>query len=351
MAARSKENRLVSQVAQALAHLLDIEPGAVSVRPGGASDADLFITAVGETFVAQWSKSAGAAPVAAAAKKAAQCSKQLRKRVIPLVAVPFMGQAGQRACEEARVAWLDLSGNARIVAPGIRVIVDGRPNRFIGPGRPPNLFAPRSARVTRWLLMHPSESFIQRELARRTHITEGFVSRIVSRLEQDGYVTRDPNGTVRAKDPGLLLDAWREVYQFSKHTLIRGNVAARSGDALARFVGDTLAAAKIEHAATGLAAAWQMTQFAMFRVATFFLRTEPPPTLKDKLGFREEARGANLWLVMPNDDGVFHGADDHGGLRCVHPVQAYLDLKDHPERAAEAAERLRSELLSWKRHA
>jgi len=35
----------------------------------------------------------------------------------------------------------------------------------------------------------------------------------------------------------------------------------------------------------------------------------------------------------------------------VHPVQAYLDLKDQPERAKEAAEQLRSELLKWSSHA
>ncbi|MFZ9886129.1 MAG: hypothetical protein ACO3JL_01400 [Myxococcota bacterium] len=34
----------------------------------------------------------------------------------------------------------------------------------------------------------------------------------------------------------------------------------------------------------------------------------------------------------------------------MHPVQAYVDLKSHPERAAEAAERLRGDLLArWRR--
>ena len=64
------------------------------------------------------------------------------------------------------------------------------------------------------------------------------------------------------------------------------------------------------------------------------------------LGFRRESRGSNTWLVMPNDEGVFHGAQQVNGIRCVHPVQAYLDLKDHPERAREAADELRSRRLS-----
>ena len=351
MGTRSKDARLVSQVSAALARLLDIEPKAVSARSNGGASADVVVAADGKTFVVEWTKTASAAPVAAATKKAAQYAKELRKRAIPLVAVPFMGEAGRRVCEEARVAWLDLSGNAHIVAPGLRIIVDGRPNRFREPGRPPNLFAPKSARVARWFLMHPGEAFTQRQIARSTHMTEGFVSRIVSRLEQDDYIIRESSGAVRAKDPQFLLDAWREAYQFSKHTLIQGHVAARSGDALARFVGDTLAAEKIEHAATGLAAAWQMNHFASFRIATFFLRSEPTATLKEKLGYREDTRGANLWFVVPNDEGVFYGTEERDGLRCVHPVQAYLDLKEHPERAAEAAERLRSELMNWKRDA
>jgi hypothetical protein len=351
MGTRSKDERLAAQVSAALARLLDIEPKAVSARSNGVSSADLVATAAGQTFVVEWTKTASAAPVAAATKKAAQRAKALRKRAIPIVAVPFMGEAGRRVCQEAGVAWLDLSGNAHLVAPGIRVIVDGRPNRFRERGRPPNLFAPKSARVARWLLMHPGEAFSQRAIARSTQMTEGFVSRIVSRLEQDDYIVRESSGAVRVKDPRLLLDAWRETYQFGKHTIIEGHVAARSGDALARFVGDALAAQEVEHAATGLAAAWQLTHFASFRIATFFVRSEPTATLKEKLGFREDPRGANLWLVVPNDEGVFHGVEEQDGLRCVHPVQAYLDLKEHPERAAEAAERLRSELMNWKRDA
>ena len=52
------------------------------------------------------------------------------KHVVPLVAVPFMGEVGRMACEDLGVGWLDLCGNAHIVAPSLRIIVEGRPNRF-----------------------------------------------------------------------------------------------------------------------------------------------------------------------------------------------------------------------------
>lgn len=55
------------------------------------------------------------------------------------------------------------------------------------------------------------------------------------------------------------------------------------------------------------------------------------------------------WLVVPKDAGVFHGSRDLDGLRCVHPVQAYLDLQGHPERSEEASESVREALLNWGR--
>lgn len=62
--------------------------------------------------------------------------------------------------------------------------------------------------------------------------------------------------------------------------------------------------------------AWLWTRYAGFRLVTVYLA-----------------------------EGVFDGVEFVGEIRCVHPVQAYVDLKDHPERAAEAAGALRRRLF------
>lgn len=333
-----------------MAGILAVPAREIQVEQGGAPDADLLVRAADHAFVIDVLGSVAPGSVVAHAERVTAAAKRLRRKATPLLAVPFMTEAGRRACEGARVPWFDLSGNAHIVIPGLRVIIDGRPNRFRRPGRPSSVFAPKSARVARWLLMHAGQAVTQRELARATDMDEGFVSRIVSRLVGDSYVVREDGGALRVKNLALLLDAWQAEYRFDRHTLIQGSVAARSGDALTHLVADTFAAEGIEHAATGLSAAWQISQFASFRIATFFVTEPPSAETRAKLGFREEARGANLWLVVPNDIGVLHGAAERGGVRCVHPVQDYVDLKGHPERAKEAADHLREELLaSWRR--
>ena len=185
---------------------------------------------------------ASAGPVTLHAKRAANAAKALRKRAIPVVAVPYMRPSGKHACEREGVSWFDFSGNAPIVAPGIRLIIDGRPNQFPKRGRPSSPFAPKSSRIARWLLMHPAETMAQRDIPHATNVSEGLVSRVVSRLEEKQYVTRDDNGLVRVSNLKLLLDTWQDEYRFSKHTIIQGHVAARSGDALTRLVADALSA-------------------------------------------------------------------------------------------------------------
>lgn len=349
MGSRSEHNRIAKQISETFSGLLGVAPGDVELRAGDIAGTDFPISAVGQTFMVEFRTSTGAASIAAGCKQVLEQSRRTRRRVVPVLAVPFMGEVGRRLCDDTGVGWFDLSGNARIIAPGIRIIVDGRPNRFLSAGRPANLFAAKSSRVVRWLLVHATEPLTQRQIARATDMTEGFVSRLVGRLEQEGYLVRDERGAVRPKDPALLLDAWRETYQFSKHTIHQGHVAARTGDALLRFTSEKLTEQGIKYAATGLAAAWVLTQFAAFRITTVYLPTTPSTELLDRLGFREDSRGANIWLVVPNDAGVFQAAQEKDGIQCVHPVQVYIDLKGHPERAPEAAERLRSELLTWRR--
>jgi len=105
------------------------------------------------------------------------------------------------------------------------------------------------------------------------------------------------------------------------------------------------------YAATGLCAAWLYSHFANFRLATFYLPSVPGNELFNALGFREDEKGANTWLVVPNDEGVFHSSEAKEGIRCVHLLQVYLDLKDHPERSSEAASRLPHDYLKWRQDA
>ena len=317
----------------------------VPTSMGGSSRVwDAVLEAGHHAFVMEWKGSGAHSQIAMMVQQLAEAPSHFPKAVTPLLAVPYMGEAGRVYCEQNGVSWLDLSGNARIVAPGIFYQDLGHANRFRRPGRPESAFGPKGSRIARQLLMHPEAQVRQRNLADITGLNEGHVSRIVGKLVDTGLVERVDEG-IRVVDADLLLDAWREEYRFNRHTVISGHVAARSGVELVRLLAGKLSEFEVPYAATGLSAAWLWTRHAGFRLSSMYLADIPSDALMSDLGFREAPRGANTWLVVPNDEGVFHGSSQVEDIRCVHPVQVYLDLQGHPERAEEAADELRSRLL------
>lgn len=331
--------RALEEVGAQLRRLLSVAPRALpkdKKRP-----ADLAFEAERYRLSIRWSRAIDTAHILKAIRGLPSFSKEERRTHIPILAVPYMGEAGRRLCEEADVGWMDLSGNARMTAEFLHIEILGKPNLFKRSGRPASVFAHRSSRIARWFLMHPGQGILQGDLARRTAMDEGFTSRIVRKLLESEQLSRDNEGMLRAPDPDALLDAWHEVYDFSKHTVLKGHIAERTSDEILKKLSTGLEAAGVEHATTGLSGAWLWDRFAMFRIVTFHLGEYPSPRLLEKLHFREEERGGNTWLVVPRDRGVFEGAQKKHGIRTAHWVQVYLDLKGHPERAPEAAESLR----------
>lgn len=303
------------------------------------------------TFVVEVKGSGSVSSVSQAVEQVRKAAERFDERAIPLVAVPYMGSVGREYCRDTDTSWIDLSGNAHIYAPGLRVKIEGQPNRFKRRGRPSSAFAPKSSRIARWLLLHPGESMTQREISQATDMDEGFTSRIVHRLVDDGLVVREPDGSVRTRFPDLLLDAWWEDYDFTKHDVLAGHVPARSGEHLLHWLVEALETDDLRYAVTAMGAAWWLTRYASFRTVDAYVAEYPSAEVLEALGFREGTRGANLRLMIPADEGVFHGASEDSGIQLVHPVQVYLDLKGRRERSEEAAEYLRSELLTWSANA
>ncbi|MEW6216196.1 MAG: helix-turn-helix domain-containing protein, partial [Candidatus Bipolaricaulota bacterium] len=217
MADQSEIHEVRDRLAELLGLPVDELRVEQEVRLAQGRRADAVIHALESRFVIEIKRSASAASVLGAAEQLQQLIAEAEDGAIPLIVVPYMGEVGQKMCAVRGIAWLDLSGNAVIVAPGLHIRVAGQPNRFKRRGRPRSPFAPKSSRIARWLLLHPQRAMTQRELAEATGVGEGFTSRIVTALEEDGLVVRDEAGRVVVRDPDVLLEAWREDYDFAKH--------------------------------------------------------------------------------------------------------------------------------------
>ena len=340
-----KQEQARGEALQLLAELLGLDLDVQAER----AEAFEGVLSVGDrAFLAEYRAAASASLISSAIARLRDNAKLYTARAIPLVVVPYMGQVGRELCEKAGLSWADLSGNAKIDGPRLRIWIEGRPNRFVSRGRPPNLFAPKSSRITRRLLLDPGRGWTQVELARTTGLDDGYVSKIVRRLKNDELVVEDQSGSIKPRDPDILLDAWHSVYDFGGHRIVKGHVSARSGEALMRRLTEALARAELDYAVTGLGTAWLLTHFASFRLVTVYLHSMPPGAFLKDIGFWDEEEGSNTWFVIPNDSGVLHGGRMLEGLYCVSAVQTFLDLKGHAERSREAADALRRTHLNWK---
>ena len=349
---RISENQAVSQAAQRLLEFLGIQSHAVSVRHElqiGSPQVDGVVEIGSYKFAIEWKASGSLGNVFRAVHQVRAMACELPDTMIPLLVVPFMGESARDYCDESGVAWLDLSGNAKIVAPGLYIHSLGHDNKFRRPGRAESAFGPKGSRVARWMLMRPDQVIRQRTLAAATGLDEGYVSRVVRRLIEMGLLERRDVG-IRVPDADRLLDAWRDEYRIQKHTDMEGHIAVAAGESIVARVARVLARSDADYAVTGLAAAWYWTRYARFRLSTVYLKVAPSTELLEALEFRQTSRGFNTWLVVPRDEGVFSGVSQVDGICCVHPVQVYLDLKSHPERSAEAAEELRGRLIQRTNH-
>lgn len=331
---------------------LVVQPGPRPVVADGRfpTSPDVVLRAAGTLFIFTCRANSSPAIVHPAIAQLKWWARRLEGMVVPVLVVRHMSAGGRQLCEMTGMQWMDLSGNASIQAPGLKVVVEGKRDLSSarGRGRPRTVFASKSARVARHLLLHPQESFTQRDIAKRTSLSEGMVSRVVRGLEEAALVDRDADNRVKVTSPDLLLDTWLDEYNFDHRRIIPFHGVARSGELLTQQVSTMLQRASIEHAATGLAAAWFYEPHAAFRLTTFYVQGISPAEAGRRIGLRPVKQGANVWLVRPPDTGVFEGYEERHGTRCVSAVQTYLDLKGHPERAKEAAEVLRRTRLTWR---
>ena len=190
-----REPAAIKQAAQRLTEIFAV-PGYTGqvhfdVSTGKNHTWDAVFTVRDQSFVLAWKRSGSVAQVGMAIHQLAMAQDRLPYKVIPMLAVPYMGKAAQERCAQANLAWLDLSGNARIITPSIFYQNLGNPSLFRRPGRPESAFGPKGSRIARQLLMEPGTPVRQRTIASNTGLDEGHVSRVVGKLRETGLVERE----------------------------------------------------------------------------------------------------------------------------------------------------------------
>jgi hypothetical protein len=255
---------------------------------------------------------------------------------------PYISPQAAEICAKEGIGYLDLAGNCRLSFGQVYIRREGIRNPFALKRNLRSLYAPKSTRILRVLLMRKSEWKTQ-ALADEAGVSLGQVAN-VKKLLRDREWVADGDAGFRLTNPQTLLTDWTEHYTYRKNT-VRDFYAMNGTDEVEAAIAKACRELDIPYAFTGFSAARRVAP-AVRGQRTMAYVSAISETLLERAGLKEVPSGANVSLMIPYDGGVFYGAREIEGLRVVCPIQLYLDLKGYKGRGEEAAEAVRKQELS-----
>jgi hypothetical protein len=272
----------------------------------------------------------------------------LRQCGSAILVAPAVGSRTRDILEDAGISWMEPNGDCRISLGSLFIerLSRDRPRRKAGATDTryvSDVFSGGALRVVRWLLIEPDRSWALADMAQRTGLTPGFVSRAFKTLARDAYLDRT-RGANRVRDRDALLDAWAAAP--SPDVNVSERVATVGGpEALVRMIRES--AVPTPYAITAEAAAERLAPFARFSRVELYVNDVSG--WDEKLGLTVIPRGGNLVLIKPVDRGLFDGSFQRDGVVLVSRPQLYVDLVRRGGAAAEAAAFLRERGELWPR--
>lgn len=258
-----------------------------------------------------------------------------------LLVAPALPSAVVQHCREAGINCLDLNGRVWIKEEG--VLVDRQPagQPEVRPPTPrTDVFAPKSSRVPRTLLAHPSDEWRRIDLARQTGLSPAMITRIVDKLLADGILKEELWGALVLDRADLLLDAWREADDWADRTTVQQYSLLETEPARIAELTPELLRGEAPVFTQWFAASLRHPYTPPPAVSAY-VRALPGALATAGTSARPVDNGGNLWLIVPRDEGVFFETQEVGGFTLACDAQIYLDLLQVGLRGPDQAHALR----------
>jgi hypothetical protein len=262
----------------------------------------------------------------------------------PLLIAPELSQRVLELCHRKRLAAVDLNGRAYIRAAGI--LVDRRPL----PGRdfrfqlePRNVFVGKSARIIRTLLTDRDRVWNQSELVHRTKASSGLISRIVQHLISQGFIEKQTAREFRLANPLELIDAWVKADDLNQRTTTTCYTTfGGSPIDIAHQLQTWASEQSVPIAFTQWIAASLRHPYTEPVVTSAYVARLPEAATLERLGLRPVTDAGKVWLLLPDDEGVFLETRTIQDLPVATDAQIYLDLQKTGLRGPDQAAALRN---------
>ncbi|MCX6855579.1 MAG: hypothetical protein NTV80_11830 [Verrucomicrobia bacterium] len=242
--------------------------------------------------------------------------------------------------------------NGRLFIKTAHYLLDRQPKgkTYRNPVSEPDLFSLKTSRIIRAFLSSRGRAWTQEELGEHTRLSPGLISRILKTLVTYGYVLREKvapgiksRAIYRLQEFDLLLDAWKTNDAWRKRVeIVQYSTLTSDLNELAGTLRDALGEDRVYF--TQWFAAHLRYPYTTPPLVSAYVRTRQVPEVPFA---RKVQTGGNLWLIIPEDEGIFFDVQQVRGFNLVSDVQIYLDLLQVGQRGPDQAEALRE----WKEFA
>lgn len=249
--------------------------------------------------------------------------RQMGNRPILLVA-PYIGPRVRELLTEEDVSYLDLTGNTRISLdyPGVFIETAGAKQDPSSTKTRAGIRGAKAGAVVR-VLIDAEPPYSGADIARAANVNEGYLSRILDTLVDEGLIDREPSGPITRVDwPAIVrrraqaLDLFRTVGTY--RYIARQGAPALLDQLRARSTGDGPTPT-----VTGSFAAARLAPVTAPSLLTIYTMT--PRELEDQLDLLPADAGADVVLIRPDNKTAFEGATRDGGIAWAGPSQVAID--------------------------
>ncbi len=257
-------------------------------------------------------------------------------------AAPYLSEDSMNICRDSGIGCIDLAGNCYFKFDGVYLSRKGYPNPTPNTRPAKDIFAVKSTRILRALLLNQDKEWYVKDLAIEAGVSLGQTSNVKNVLLDYEYAEEVPGerkNRIRLVKPEKLLQNWSESYSYTRNDLFR-YYASGKRDEIEKELADFCDSAGARYAFTLTSADAGTTKYLRDSRRVFAYVEKPFEPAATNLGWKPVDSGENVTIMVPYDEGVFYGLQTIGGAKLVSDVQLYLDLKKYRQRGNDAAEYL-----------
>lgn len=264
-----------------------------------------------------------------------------KKRPVLLIAAPYLSPGTREILGAEGAGYFDMTGNLRLALdhPAILIETQGASSNPWTQDRPlRSLKGPTAGRIIRALIDYPPPYTLSK-LAELAKADVASAYRVVSFLEPEGLVRREPRGPLEEVAWPGLIRRWAQDYSLDGSNRTATFLEPRGVPELV----EKLKRADFRYAVTGTLATATVAPAVPTRLAIVFV--DSAGATADRLELRPIEAGANVILAEPYDDVVYERTwtEEDGGAEYAALSQVAADLLTAPGRGPVGGD----ELITW----